>query len=83
MITNPRDEKNMGLTKEFEKFAKLIKKEGQEVKPFLYSGINESEYFKVPHKLPTVMLFKCDDKGSPITVELNRNELLKSVSGSH
>ena len=66
----------MGISDEFDKFAKLNQLD--DVIPILYPGINESEVFKVPSKLPSIMYFKND--GTP--VELDRFKLMNLASDS-
>ena len=74
LITHPNDKKNMGISVEFDKFAKLNQLD--DVIPILYPGINESEVFKVPQKLPSILYFKQD--GAP--VELDRFKLMTLAS---
>ena len=76
LITHPNDKKNMGISDEFDKFAKLNQLD--DVIPILYPGINESEVFKVPQKLPSILYFKQD--GTP--VELDRFKLMNLASDS-
>jgi hypothetical protein len=76
LITHPNEKKNMGISDEFDKFAQSNKLD--DVIPILYPGINESEVFKVPKKLPTIIYFKKD--GSP--VELDRFKLMTLSSDS-
>jgi hypothetical protein len=76
LITHPNDKKNMGISDEFDKFAKLNQLD--DVIPILYPGINESEVFKTPKKLPSIIYFKND--GTP--VELDRFKLMNLASDS-
>ena len=48
----------------------------------IYPGTNESEDFKVPSKLPTFMLYKKGGSLNDGPVQLDRMELLKSMTTS-
>jgi hypothetical protein len=60
LISHPLKEKNRGLQEKFEHFAKISKAEGMDKQLFVarYNGVNESEVFKNPAKLPALVLFK-------------------------
>jgi len=82
LITNVNEAKNRGIEKQFSRFAqkeeRLMSSKSTPTIPIVYKGLNESEAFKTPSKLPTVLLYK---RGAPLTegpVELDRFELLKA-----
>ena len=77
LISHPNDKKNWGIVDHFDRFAAQNDKSMKDVIATLYPGLNESESFKTPSKLPTLLLYK---KGAALTddpVEIDRNELLK------
>ena len=71
LITHPDEQKNFNIASAFDKVAA---KEPSYIAS-LYPGINESDSFKAPKKLPTLLLYK---KGRPLTekpVEIDRHQL--------
>ena len=80
LITHPDAAKNRDLQSEFDKFADLYL-EDKNIVPILYNGINESEMFKVPKKLPTFLYFK--DQNAPIEIDrfslMDKNKKFKDV----
>jgi hypothetical protein len=61
-IYHPLKEKNRGLKEKFEQFCEEAKLEGADQKILLarYNGMNESEVFKNPSKLPALVLFRAN-----------------------
>ena len=58
LIFHPLAEKNRGLKAKFEHFCEVAKAEGCDLFLARYNGVNESEVFKNPKKLPALVLFK-------------------------
>ena len=62
LIYHPITEKNRGLKQKFEQFAKQKLKDS--VLIARYNGVNESQVYKNPQKLPAIVLFKRQADGS-------------------
>lgn len=78
LITNPNPLKNMNIEAEFDRFSKRLNKN---VIASHYSGLNESECFKVPRKLPSILLFKRNEGSDQVqAIELDRNTLNKAFN---
>jgi len=60
LIFHPNPEKNRGLKEKFEHFCQVAKAEGCPLFLARYNGVNESEVFKNPKKLPALVLFKAN-----------------------
>ena len=61
LIYHPQSDKNRGLKQKFEHFAEATEAglTGlNDLQFFRYNGINESEVFKTPSKLPALVYFK-------------------------
>ena len=64
LVTHPNEKKNLGIEEEFDKFAKNTKIKNLQM--LHYNGINESEGFKAPTKLPAILYFR---QGLPLNEE--------------
>lgn len=63
LIYHPLSQKNRGLKEKFEHLAETSIANGKsEVQFFRYNGLNESEVFKTPSKLPALLFCKRIDK---------------------
>jgi len=56
LVYHPITDKNRGLKDKFDQFAYRHSNAG--ISYFRYNGINESEVFKTPGKLPAILYFK-------------------------
>jgi len=77
LVTHGNEAKNFGVEAEFDSFAKSNKLKNLQV--LHYNGVNESEAFKAPKKLPAIMYFR---QGLPLDEEpaiLDRNQMLQSL----
>ena len=67
LIYHPLFEKNRGLKKRFDRYAELqASNGGTSLQFFRYNGLNESEVFKTPSKLPAIILFRKVEKEGEI-----------------
>ena len=82
LITNPNPVKNMGIEKEFDRFSKRLTLKNHKLIASHYAGLNESERFKPPRKLPSILLFKRDEANVVQAIELERSKLLRSFTSS-
>ena len=82
LVTHPKTSKNLDILDRFEDFARKQKlyKQNANLHWYYYEGWNESDYFKTPSKLPTILLFK---NGEEEPVEIDRFELLRSAAHKH
>jgi hypothetical protein len=80
LVYHPVAEKNRGLKQRFERYASRAG--AHDVKMARMNGVNESPVFKVPSKLPALVLFRSKLDGSKEVVEYHdtRRFMLKSSS---
>ena len=66
LVHHPISHKNRGLKDKWEKFAEV--NENKNILIGRYSGINESDVFKTPKKLPAIVYFKTvkDENGQMV-----------------
>ena len=84
LINHPVKGKNSKLQDQFEEFSRIEKSKNHQILFGRYNGVNESQGFKSPEKLPTILYFKTqlDSNGEPtgepkeVTVYEGINELL-------
>ena len=63
LIYHPLSQKNRGLKQKFDRFAERQVSNGNTALQFFrYNGLNESETFKTPSKLPAIIYFRKVDK---------------------
>ena len=83
LVYHPINEKNRKLRDAYEEFTRIEGAKDESLIIARMNGLNESEYFKGPEKLPAVLYFKSrgDGLGKEIVPLENINQLLvKSAS---
>ena len=80
LITHVKEDKNCGIEQQYDNFAKFNKNKNLQISHL--HGINESEAFKVPRKLPTVLLFRQGLSINEGPVELDRFKLMTAMDAS-
>ena len=76
MVTHPVKSKNRGLLESFEELVREERTEHPELLLARYNGVNESEKFKVPQKLPALIYFKKGEAEPKAIVYEGINKLL-------
>ena len=70
LIYHPLSQKNRGLKQRFDRFADLEQTNGNSALQFFrYNGLNESEVFKTPSKLPAIIYFRRTEKDGEFVKE--------------
>ena len=84
LFYHPLAHKNRGVKQKYEEFAKTTSADPRQLLVARCNGINESEVYRPPAKLPALVYFKTQPDGSfkeIIEYELTRDHMLRSSTG--